>query len=492
MPKIRGEGKPYKETRKKTVTDRKTGEKRTVEYVLWCWRVELDRKPNGERDYTVIRRKNKNDLIPAKRALLAKIANGEPLKKDTTTIEAWLRYWLDNIAKTRMRPNPWKGYVSAVRCNIVPHIGKVKLTDLEPKHVRYMLAEILKTGKSARTAEIAYNVLHIALADAMKEPGLALRRNVVELVNKPRARSNSQDAGTRKTLPSGSKGRIQKSRKSLTSDQAKAVIQTSREAGDPLAVRWAMALLTGVRKGECLGLTRDRVDLEAGTFDLSWALAVLPLKRKKGEPLPEGDVYPVEAFDATDDYEIKPLYKASCLVRPKTNESVRALPIPGPLLALLREHIENMAPNEYGLLWVNSKGKPIRPNVDDAAWAAALARAGAPDVVMHAARHTTATLLLEARVPEDVRMAIMGHSSAAAQRIYAHADMGVKRAGLEKLDDLITAAVVDVRYDDEEALALPAAPDPVGDEDSADAVVIEIAPAPAPGDWRNVLFQSAS
>ncbi|WP_039828084.1 site-specific integrase [Nocardia testacea] len=450
MPRIRGEGKPYKERRTKTVVDKKTGEKKVVETFLWAWRVELDRKPNGDRDYTVVRRKNRNDLIEARRELLVKIATGQPLKQSSATIAAFLEYWLEEIAKPRLRPRPWRNHVSTVNCNIVPHIGKVKLVDLEPQNVRYMVKQILASGLSLRTAEIAYNTLSGALEDAMKEPSLGLTRNVAKAVPKPGARTTvvqttMVQGGAVAELPAaagelesaGPKKRKQRSRAPLTSEQARAVIRHALDTENPLAVRFAFALLTGVRQGECLGLTADRVDLDRGLVDLSWALQAVPLKRKKGDPLPKGDVYPLEAFDSPAGFEVKPLFRSYCLIRPKTTKSVRMLPLPDPLLMLLRAHIQQMKPNPYGLLWVTDRGRPYSSKADTAEWTAALAAVGAPDVVQHAARHTTATLLLEAKVPEDVRMAIMGHSSAAVQRMYAHADHGVKRAGLSALGGLL-------------------------------------------------------
>ncbi|MFI5781140.1 tyrosine-type recombinase/integrase [Nocardia sp. NPDC051570] len=497
-----GEGRILKETRK-----RKNG----TEYVLWAWYMEIGVKPNGKPDRLAIRRKNRNDLIAARREALAKLAMGEPLRRDKTTVEAWLTHWLYEIAKPRMRPRPWRNYKSAIYRNLVPYIGNVKLVDLEPQHIRLMLKEILKTGKSVRTAEVAYNVLHVSVEDARKEPAFSLRHNVVESVTKPKPNTASQDTtGTQRALPAGSEGRQQKSRKALASDQARTVISTSIERRDPLAVRWAMALLTGVRQGECLGLTLDRVNLEKGTFDLSWALQVIPLKetQEKGDPYPKDAAYPVSAFDITAEFEIIPLHRALCLVRPKTAKSRRVVVIPEPLLILLRAHCAQMEPNPWGLLWTTKTGKPIRPEYDEAAWLAALAAADVPEVVLHAARHTTATLLLEANVPEDVRMAIMGHSSAAAQRVYAHVDLGVKRASMARLDDLIDAEVIDVWHEDQLALE-PVRVERADADFKGEVIDVEfgigfadprpIEPASTPsqpsldsaGDWRAAVFQSA-
>ncbi|MFI5783200.1 tyrosine-type recombinase/integrase [Nocardia sp. NPDC051570] len=509
MSNERGEGKIRKETR--------TRNGKTETY--WVWTMEIGVKPDGTPERIVRRRKNKADVVKARREVLLKMEQGEQLRKDTTTVEAWLKYWLEEIQKPLMRPRVWRGLRSNLKCNVIPHVGRHLLQDLEPQHIRFMIKEILKSGRSLRTAEISYNNLNKAIKDAMKEPNLGLKTNVLSMVNRPKPKSNSQDTGAQKALPTGH-GRQQKPRKALTSPTARAVISTSVEVRDPLAVRWAMALLTGVRQGECLGLTLDAINLEEGKFDLSWALQEIPLTRKPDGKRWTGDVYPLEAYDIAEGFEIRPLYKAMCLVRPKTNDSQRMTPIPEPLLILLRAHVKTMAPNPWGLLFVAPPGQklvkpgtPMRPKLDEKLWAEALKRAGAPDVVLHAARHTTATLLLEAGVPEDVRMAIMGHSSAAVQRGYAHADIGVKRAGLSMLDDLIDAEVIEIWEGEQPALEAGSAEvvdaefdddefdDDYDGEDFEDELFeddyAEVTPlpqpraVPAPADCRYVVFQSA-
>jgi len=52
---------------------------------------------------------------------------------------------------------------------------------------------------------------------------------------------------------------------------------------------------------------------------------------------------------------------------------------------------------------------------------------------LHEARHTTATLLMEAGVDETVRIAILGHSSIAVTRGYQHARDEHTRAALEAM-----------------------------------------------------------
>lgn len=445
-PTLRSIGTPHRETRKRTARNRKTGELEERTSIVWAVTLEFDPHPDGSRNRRTIRRKNRNEVIAAANRFRDELARGQrQLRQARTTVGDWLEYWLPEIAKPRMRPNPYKSYVSMCRRNIIPHIGKHQLSKLEPAHVRYMLTKIIECGLSVRSAEVAYNTLHKALDDALREPSLGLMTNVVERVDKPRPAARTLDAPiATKALPAAgerdaekSRGYVQRSRQPLDTTQARAVIRHALDTGDRLAVRWALALLTGARQGECLGLDLDRVDLDRGTLDLSWALQRVPLKRDIGDALPVDDVYPVDAFDIRPGFEIRPLYRGLALVRPKTNSSVRLMPIPDPLMVLLRAHIEAMQPNRHGLLFVRLDGRPYSPDIDRAEWTRATAAVGAPDVVPHAARHTTSTLLLEAGVPEDVRMAIMGHSSAAAQRIYAHTDVELKRSSLSALDGIL-------------------------------------------------------
>ncbi|NKR32210.1 hypothetical protein GS538_20235 [Rhodococcus hoagii] len=183
---------------------------------------------------------------------------------DKTTVEQWLTRWLDEIAKPRIRPRVWLTYGSAIRNNITPHIGAYKLQKLTPANVREMHRAVAKAGKSSRTAEIAHNILARSLTDAVRE-GI-LTKNVCDLVDKPKV--------------------TMKSRGNLTSEQARTLLRVSASKRDPMVARWAMALMTGARQGECLGLQWERVDFERNLIDLSWQLQRIPKRHGCGDPSP--------------------------------------------------------------------------------------------------------------------------------------------------------------------------------------------------------------
>ncbi len=71
-------------------------------------------------------------------------------------------------------------------------------------------------------------------------------------------------------------------------------------------------------------------------------------------------------------------------------------------------------------------------------WKALLRTAGARDVRLHDARHTTITLLAQAGVPRGIIATIVGHDDPAfTERVYTHIDLDAARVATRALDDLL-------------------------------------------------------
>jgi integrase len=90
------------------------------------------------------------------------------------------------------------------------------------------------------------------------------------------------------------------------------------------------------------------------------------------------------------------------------------------------------APHKEGLVFL-FKGRPLRRI--KTAWAAAIRRAGIRYYRFHDLRHTFNTRLMEAGVMQEVRKALMGHSSGEdVHSIYTHVELPVKREAIRKLE----------------------------------------------------------
>lgn len=344
------------------------------------------------------------------RDLIVEIHRGTYSPQQKMTIRNWLKYWLESIVKPHVSPGSYRKHRAVINNQILGD-DRAQIDDKmrmppSPNVIRGNLKYVSERW-SASTAISAYDVWKKSMKDAKAEK--IIRFDPMESIRKP---SPDEPTGT-----------------ALSSDDARKVLLSAQESGDPMATRWAAALLLGARQGELLGLEWDRVDLDKGIVELSWQLQPLDLKEGASKTDPD-------RFDVPPGCEVRPIVRRWAFIRPKTKRP-RMVPLPKPLLLILREYRKTAPHNDFGLVWASRTGQPIGSHDDLIAWYAALERAQVPKVRLHDARHTTATLLLEMGVEESIRMKIMGHSSVATQRGYAHVDLDVQRKALENLDGLL-------------------------------------------------------
>lgn len=395
---------------------------------LWVGSVEVPTADGKRRP----KRVSAKDYKTAKRKLdelRAAVQSGNIPISDNTTVAAWLNRWLE-IKRRQVRQGTYNYYEESIRLHIVPHIGHLKLRQLTPEHVRGMLEQATTTANAQRSHKTLKLALKTALTDGL------LARNVVEAVDKPDHAARERGA--------------------LTADAAALAIKTAialeesrgGTSTDPwLASRWAAAFLTGGRPAELRGLEWDRVDFDNAVMDLAWQLQ--PLKKAHGCGEAVDKTFPCRRtrpgwcpqarWDFKPGFEYRDCHRSTVWTRPKTKAGTRIVPIVPPLLAMLNAHRLATAgqPNPYGLVWHHVDGRPIAPKDDAADWGRVLTAAQLPAVEVYAARHTATTLLQQVGVPEDVRMQITGHSSAAAHREYVHIDQSQTRSALGKLEQLL-------------------------------------------------------
>ncbi len=169
-----------------------------------------------------------------------------------------------------------------------------------------------------------------------------------------------------------------------------------------------IALLTGMRSGEILSLTWDQIDLEQH---------VVTVGRAKS-----------------------------------TRGTGRQIPMGGSLLQLLTTHAEwfserfgEVEPSYYVFPYGSPlPTDPTRPiTTVKSAWKTVRNEAKL-NCRPHDLRHTAATKMAEAGVPESTMLAIMGHMSRAMLERYSHIRMQAKRAAVEALQFADVAQPVSV------------------------------------------------
>jgi integrase len=381
---------------------------------MWVARLELPSDGTTRRRKTIVR-KSKADAIAALREAKKDLERAGDLATSSPTLEQWMNQWLDRIAAPRLKPNTLVAYRGSVTRYIAPSIGNVRLDKLTPQHVRRM-HDYARDGRSSTTALQAHRVLAKALTDAEREGRVT--RNVATLVDAP-AKAHAV-------------------RESLNADEARTLLLSVAE--DPQqAAMWSAALLAGLRQGERLGLTRDAIDLDEGIITVSWQLQRLKWEHGCGGTCGKkrGGSCPDRTVNIPAGQEAHRIHGGLWHLRPKSRAGWRQVPIAPLLHEVLTRYLDDHQPGDRGLIFTRPDGHPIDPSDDTAAWDQSLRDAGLPDVVLHSARHTTATLLHALGADEQTRMQILGHSSATVTAGYTHIANSITADYMGRLGDLL-------------------------------------------------------
>jgi len=374
----------------------------------WVGTIEAGWTAKGKRRRIVVTDRDEDaawDKLMAKRKVLLAEGRAAALQKNTT-VAVWMERWL-KVQETHLRPNSYNGAASYVRRWIIPTIGRRPLDELSGDDIRKVARAVIDAGRSSTTAGTIQGVLQKALRDAVAEdytvPDSAL------LAAKP------------------AKDRSRK-RSAIPTDQAMRLLQAADTMPD--GSRWAAALLQGMRQGERLGLRWDALDFDQKMISISWQLQEL-VKRETGV-----------GYRVPDGYEVEQLEGRWHLVRPKSTAGVREVPMTPWMEAALTQWRDVAPVSPHGLVWSLPGGGLLTDRRDRADWrvlqdkAGVWKRAGDPPTYYqgHEARHSTATLLLEAGVDPEVVKAIMGHSDVVTTAGYQHVSRSLMRAALEAVE----------------------------------------------------------
>lgn len=143
--------------------------------------------------------------------------------------------------------------------HICPALGKIKLSKLTPAHVQGLYRSKLDSGLSPATVHKVHTVLHKALKQAMRWS--LVPRNVTEAVTPPRPAPDEM--------------------RPLSPDGGRLLLKAAR--GDRFEALYVLAIHTGMRLGELLGLGWEDVDLERRRLQLRHGLTTLGSRPVLGE-----------------------------------------------------------------------------------------------------------------------------------------------------------------------------------------------------------------
>jgi integrase len=308
------------------------------------------------------------------------------------------------VAIGELRESTADNYLDLAARMIVPYLGRHRLDELKPVHLREWLATLRGTTNargrpfSSRTVQLAHAILRRALNDALRDE--LVTRNVALLVKAGRVTSAEIEP--------------------LRPEELRLLL--AEAPNDRLHALWLLLISLGLRRGEALGLHWEDIDFDAKTLAVRRSLQ----RRRTGELTPSGRRrgYLVE-------------------VETKTAASVRTVALPDVLVeALLEHHDRQDAERRDALVWVNPSlvftthlGTCPDPRNVYGFWHALCDRAGVRRCRPHDLRHTAASVLLMQGADMRTVMEVLGHSRmATTSDLYTHVLAEVKADAATRMD----------------------------------------------------------
>jgi len=376
MPRRRGAGEG-------SVYHRKDGR--------WVAEITIGRKPGGKRCTKIFYRKTRKAAQEVLIKYISDRQQGLPIDSEKKTLATFLISWLENTVKGSRAVNTYKSYANTVLKHIIPVLGEVQLSKLQPQQLQYLYRMKREEGLT-RTVQLIHTVLHNALGLAVKWE--LIPRNIVKVVDTPK-------------VP-------RKEMKVLTLEEVQRFLRTAQD--DPLYALYVVAVTSGLRQGELFAMKWSDLNREAGTVQVQRQLQWVG-----GEAL---------------------------FREPKTAKSRRTVTLPEVAIEALRKHKVEQAKqrlaagakwNDLGLIFTSSLGTPLhRSNLLQRYFYPLLKKARVPRVNFHELRHTAATLFLSQNIHPKIVQERLGHSQISTTLdTYSHVLPTMQQEVADKLDAIL-------------------------------------------------------
>jgi integrase len=349
---------------------------------------------NGKRKTKTVYGKTQAEAARKKAKLQSDVQRGLPIPTGRQTVAQFLTDWLGTVGKRRLRPSTYDGYERVVRLHIIPAIGKIQLTKLTSDDLSRLYTALLDKGLAARYVQLAHAVIHCALETAVKRGHIA--RNHADYSDPPRPKRPEI--------------------RPLTQEQGQTFIAGAQQDRD--YALYVLAIMTGMRQGELLGLRWGDIDWDSGELHVRRSVGRTSAGMQFSEP--------------------------------KTAKSRRTISLSDIEIAALRRHEiaqfeERRAAGsrweDHDLVFPNTLGKPVeRQNLQQRSFKPLLQRAGLPDIRFHDLRHSAATFLLVLGVHPKVVQERLGHTTiGTTMDIYSHVMPQMQRDAAGKLAAMLAA-----------------------------------------------------
>jgi integrase len=314
---------------------------------------------------------------------------GSYVAPSAMTLTDWVEgTWLAAV-RTQLKPSTWDSYKRNLALHVLPPIGHHALREISAPMLNALYAELLEDGKlnasgglAPKTIRYIHTTIHKALSDAVDADLLA--RNPAD-----RAKPPKPDRSVRREM------------KCWDAAELAQFLEHVHETR--LGAAWHLAAMTGMRRGEILGLRWHDIDFVEARLAVRRALVSV-------------------AYEITES-------------TPKSHQA-RVIDLDRDTLTRLQAHRDEQEVEQgnWGagyevsdLVFCRENGTPIHPDSFSQRFEFEVRRSGLPKIRLHDLRHSHATIALRAGVQIKVVSERLGHESPAfTLKQYTHVMPGMQ------------------------------------------------------------------
>jgi integrase len=339
----------------------------------WYYVIELGKDENGKRQQKKQRGfATKKEAEKAMREAITAWEKGTYIEPSKMLFREYITDWL-NDKKNSVKKQTWEGYEVLIRTHIIPVLGNVKVSSLTPNILQKFINDLMDSHLAPSSVRKIYAILNNALSKAEKW-GM-IPKNVASLIEKPKL--------------------IKTEMKVWDKEEVNRFLDVAKE--DRLHIAFLLAITTGMRQGEILGLKWEDIDFKEGTLSIKRILS-----HNGKELLSEG----------------------------KTKSSIRTIYLDNVTIEALKHHrtmilqeklVSGQDYRDHNLIICTTKGTSVNPRNLSRKWKELIKMSGIEEIRFHDLRHSHATLMMEQGVNPKVVAERLGHSDVRlTMNIYTH------------------------------------------------------------------------
>lgn len=369
-----------------------------------------------------------------------KVKSGKYLDGEKLTFQAFHEIWLRDYAEQNLDATTVATYKRLLKAHILPVIGHLKLSKVQPNHLNklyYTLLHERKDGKEGgyapKTIKHIHNIISVIYSTAMKWN--IVLDNPCDRVDIPKQTPTRDKIKyfnieqTERFIALLDKDYITTySAHDRVDDTGKAYhvaeYSETRKLPTQFKLFFLLAVYGGMRRGEILALEWSDLDFMQRSVSITKSTTIVD-----GKPLTKG---------------------------PKTRSSVRVVSVPAFIMELAREWKTEQLRYRMaiGSQWIGENhifiqwnGKQMHPDTPYKTFKRIVKRYNEtvqneadklPDIPLHGLRHTSATLLISQNVDVRTVSGRLGHAqTSTTMDIYSHALKEMDEKAADALDQLL-------------------------------------------------------